>query len=219
VIVHLIPVGRGRFDVYLEPPAEDEQPPDVKDGRLHRAIHRAGLKWRAYVDAARLHSAARPAGRWRDRIACALADSLDPQRTLWSFRHASEAVARYPSTADAQSIRAALERILDHARRHHGWWLTIDFTLLLASGILIFVPGPNVVAYYLGFRAFGHLQSWRGARQARTRVVWTFEANDALAELATLADVPHAARASRVAAIAAGLNLPHLPAYFERAAA
>jgi hypothetical protein len=118
-----------------------------------------------------------------------------------------------------QSIRAALERILNHARRHHGWWLTIDFTLFVASGVLVFVPGPNVLAYYLGFRTFGHLQSWRGARQARTRVAWTFEPNDALAELGTLAGVPHAARAARVAAIAAGLDLPHLPAFFERAAA
>jgi hypothetical protein len=182
-------------------------------------MHGAGLKWRAYVDAARLGTATGMTGRWRDRAICALADSVDEQRTLWALRHVTSAVARYPSTSDQQSARAELNRILDASRRHHGWWLAIDLTLFVASGILFFVPGPNVVAYYLGFRTFGHLQSWRGARQGRTRVEWTLEANDALAELATLADMPHGARAARVLAIATGLDLPHLPAFFERAAA
>jgi hypothetical protein len=217
VIVHLVPVGRGRFDLYAEPPGEDDPPLGHDAGAIRRAILRAGARWRAYVDGARLGGATRVAGRWRDRVVCALADSVDEQRALWSLRNATHAVARFPSTSNPRSARAALHGMLGRAGRLHGWWLSIDLVLFVASGVLFFVPGPNIVAYYLGFRAFGHLQSWRGARQARTRVTWTFEANDALAELATLTDVPHAVRADRVIAIATGLELPHLPSFFERA--
>jgi len=86
------------------------------------------------------------------------------------------------------------------------------------SGILFFVPGPNLVAYYIAFRLVGHLQSWRGARQAAERIAWTFEPDPGLAELASLVDVPRETRAPRVAAIAERLNLPRLTAFFDRVA-
>jgi len=98
-------------------------------------------------------------------------------------------------------------------------WMLVDTPLLIVSGILAPVPGPNVLAYYLGFRAVGHWLSWRGARYAAARVHWTFEPDGSLAELASLVNLPRAARASRVDAIAARLNLHRLPAFFERVAA
>jgi len=114
---------------------------------------------------------------------------------------------------------AALDRALLAAGRHHGWWMIVDTPLLILSGILAPVPGPNVLAYYLGFRVVGHWLSWRGARYAAARVQWTFEPDGSLAELASLVNLPRAARASRVDAIAARLNLHRLPAFFERVAA
>ena len=37
--------------------------------------------------------------------------------------------------------------------------------LLIVSGVLALVPGPNVLAYYFAFRVVGHWLSMRGARQ------------------------------------------------------
>ena len=78
------------------------------------------------------------------------------------------------------------------------------------------VPGRNIVAYYLGFRTFGHLQSWRGARQALA-AAWTLQPSDDLSELCMLVGLPHEARAARVDAIGRRLDLLHLAAFFERA--
>jgi hypothetical protein len=113
--------------------------------------------------------------------------------------------------------RATLFRVVAGASRHHGWWLIVDTLVLIVSAILAPVPGPNVVAYYVAFRVIGHLQSWRGARRA-THIVWTMHPDTDLAELADLAAVPRAARGSRVDAIAARLQLPRLPKFFERVA-
>jgi hypothetical protein len=219
VIVHLLPIGRGRFDLYAEPQVDAEPPPAADAGRVRLAIHRAQARWHQLVEAARTGTATGTWARWRDRALCALADSIDEQRTLWSLRSVTAAIARFPSSIDAVTARAVLDGLLDVARRHHGRWLALDLTLFVASGILFFVPGPNVIAYYLGFRVFGHLQSWRGAKQARTVVSWVLEPSDPLADLATLADLPHASRAARVERIAEALELPHLPSFFERAAA
>jgi hypothetical protein len=219
VDVHLVPIGRGRFELYAEPADPEPDVPGPDAGRLRRWAHRAGEQWHQFVDTARLGEATGRFARWRDALVCRLADSIDEQRTLWALRRTSECVVLHPSTLGASEARAMLDRILVAARRHHGWWLAIDLVLFIASGILFFVPGPNIVAYYIGFRVFGHLQSWRGARQALAGVRWTLQESDALSELATLAGVPHRTRAERVHDIARMLDLPHLPAFFERAAA
>src|SRR5439155_469943 len=43
--VHLLPIGRGRFDLYAEPIADDEAAPDADAGTARRLLHRAGVKW------------------------------------------------------------------------------------------------------------------------------------------------------------------------------
>jgi hypothetical protein len=219
VLVHLVSLGRGRFDLYAEPAPESAEPVPADAGRIRRWLHRAGEEWQHLVDTARAGRAAGQLARWRDGIVCRLADSIDEQRTLWSLRKLTTAVALYPSTLDEASARAALDAILRRAQRHHGWWLVIDLLLFIASGILFFIPGPNIVAYYLGFRTFGHLQSWRGARQGVSTIDWSMTPNTDLAELSLLAEQPHDLRAAKVEAIAKRLGLVHLPGFFERAAA
>jgi hypothetical protein len=219
VLVHLLPLGHDRFDVYAEPPDVEEEPLPHDAGRVRRWIRTAGDQWRRLVDTARTGSAAGRLARYRDTVVCKLAESIEEQRTLWSLRGATSATALFPAGLTPSAARATLDRLLAASRRHHGWWFAIDLTLFIASGILFFVPGPNIVAYYLGFRSFGHLQSWRGARQAASVVQWTLQPSDELAELAILAGQPHDQRRTRVEAIARKLDLQHLPAFFERAAA
>lgn len=233
MIVFLVPIRQGRFELYSEAPEESTVAPEENAGRVKRWAHAAHVRWHALVDTARraragASHAAPHAGagtsyghfaRWRDQVICRLAESIAEQRTLWSLRKATSARLRFPSSIDAAAARTVLDRALGRARRHHGWWLLVDLILFVASGILFFVPGPNIVAYYIAFRVIGHLNSWRGARQGGQQIAWTLEADANLAELAALVDLPGETRAPLVAAIAARLNLPRLTAFFERVAA
>lgn len=205
--------------MYAEPAEPEPTSPAEHDGRIRRWVHAAGVQWRILVDRARVGTGAGSFARWRDALICRLADTIDDQRTLWALREAASATLRYPAGAAAQHAKCSLDDILRAEQRHHGRWFVIDVTLFVGSGVLFFVPGPNIVAYYLGFRAFGHLQSWRGARRALGNVPWTLQPSEELAELERLAGVPHEGRAARVQQIAERLGLPHLPAFFQRAAA
>ena len=90
--------------------------------------------------------------------------------------------------------------------------------LLIVSGAIAIIPGPNVLAYYLLFRVVGHLLSWQGARRAATHVAWTYQPDENLGELAQLVDMPRDKRAHRVAEIAERLKLARLAAFFDRVA-
>jgi hypothetical protein len=172
----------------------------------------------AVVEQARRgHSPGRFA-RWRDRLVCKLAESIAEQRTLWALRTCSSATLQYATGMPKDDARRVLDDLLAHARRHHGRWLLIDLALMLAATVLTLIPGPNLLGFYFLFRVIGHLQSWRGARQAIDKITWSLEPSAELDELLALVDVPRAARASRVADVARRLNLPRLTAFFERVA-
>jgi hypothetical protein len=219
ITVFLVPAGRERFELYSEAPEEPDEAPGRHEGRFRHWAHRASVRWHALTDTARRGGADRGRfARWRDTIVSRLAETIAEQRTLWALRDKTAATMRCPSTLDANRAQAILTTVLADARRHHLRWFIIDVTLFVISGILFFVPGPNIVAYYIAFRFVGHLQSWRGACRAMERITWRFEPDPGLAELASLVDLPREARAPRVAAIAERLNLPRLTAFFDRVA-
>jgi hypothetical protein len=217
--VYLLSLGRDRFELYSEPPEKPEEPPRRGAGRLRHWAHAANVRWHELVETARQRTSTGRIAEWRDAIVRRLAETIAEQRTLWALAQLREAVLLYPASVDEQEARAALQRVLEAARRHHGWWIVVDAPLFVASGLAVLIPGPNVIAYYLGFRLIGHWLSWRGARHAATSIQWTLVPDSNLAELASLVNMPRAARASRVDAIAARLNLHRLSAFFERVAA
>jgi hypothetical protein len=218
MVAYLVPAGNGRFELYSEAVEEPTGEPAPHEGRFRRWMHRASVRWHELTETARRNRSQSTFGRWRDRLICRLAESIAEQRTLWALRSRADATVRFPSTLDQPAADQVLRKILDAARRHHLRWFIVDLVLFLASGVFFFVPGPNIIAYYFAFRFIGHLQSWRGARQAMEVVAWTFQPDASLAELDALAGLPRAARASRVAAIAAQLNLRRLSAFFDRVA-
>lgn len=216
--VCLIPLRRGRFELYSEPPDGPLDPPAESAGRLARWGHGASVRWHLLVDAARRGSSKGRVARWRDALVRRLAETVAAQRTLWTLRHERHATLLFPSSMGPDQARRALDRSIVHARRHHGVWAAVDLLLFAGSAVVAPIPGPNVVAYYLAFRGVGHLQSWRGARHVLSAVAWTLRPDDNLAELASLVDVPREVRAPRVAEIAARLELHRLSAHFERVA-
>jgi K+-H+ exchange-related protein len=217
--VFLVPAGRDRFELYSEPPEEPGAAPAHDAGRIRQWMHAAHVRWHAVVDRARRGESDGAFSRWRDAMVCRLAESIAEQRTLWALRRQPAAILQYPSTIDEGSARRVLNRALGAARLHHGRWLIVDLLLFIGSGVLFFVPGPNVVAYYLAFRVVGHLNSWRGARHGIAQTRWSLHSDADLGELSLLVDQPREARAPRVEAIAERLNLRRLSAFFDRVAA
>lgn len=219
MMVYLLSVGRERFELYSEPPEEAGAPPAADAGRLRQWAHTANVRWHELVEAARRGRATGRIARWRDALVRRLAETIAEQRTLWALAPCDDATLLHPASLDQDAARTALNRSLTVARRHHGMWLLIDGPLFVVSAALAPIPGPNVLAYYLGFRAVGHWLSWRGARHASVAVKWTLAPDTTLDELAALINIPRAVRASRVHAIAARLKLHRLEAFFERVAA
>jgi len=217
--VYLVPIGGGRLELYSEAPDEPRAADDDR-GRTRRWLRGLGARWEGAVKDARLDDGGRRGvvTRWKDQSIRALAESIAEQRTLWALRPEGEATLVYPSDLDAAAARRKLDDALADARRHHRGWFAADSTALVASGLLALIPGPNLIAYYFAARVIGHYLSWGGAAQALDRITWTLRPDASLAELGALAALPREARGDRVAAIAAGLNLPRLTAFFDRAA-
>jgi Mitochondrial K+-H+ exchange-related len=152
----------------------------------------------------------------KDRGLCWIAEKIAEQRLLWRLRNESELTLHFPDDTAAEAAttiaRAELQREVDR----HMKWIIIDGVLFAASGVLFFVPGPNLVAYYFGFRLAGHYLSRKGAKHGLTEVRWTACASPQLSRLrAVLALEPHE-RDREVHEVASALQLPHLAKFFER---
>jgi hypothetical protein len=222
--VYLVPIGSGRFELYTEP-AEDSAPgaaPHPQDSYWRRTVHRLHERWRHAAHAAAQATRGGETGgrvaRARDWLVRRIAESIAEQRTLWSLRAVTAATFVYPSDLSDASASAVRERLLAHARRHHGRWLLINAAGVAVTAVLVLLPGPNVIGYYFLFRVVGHILSWRGARQGLDRISWRGSVEPALTALGALAPLPRDERAERVSAIADRLRLPRLAAFFDRVA-
>jgi hypothetical protein len=229
--VFLVPVGPARDELYCEiedaPSDEGEEP---RGGPIRRLTRRLVHGFRQMLAAAEEERRAREAGMWapqadagwlrraRTRAMRWIAEAIAEQRLLWHLRRETEVVLVHPDDLAAapalEVVRAQLRR--DYHR--HRFWLAIDALGLIVSGLLVWVPGPNFLAYYFAFRVVGHYLSLRGARQGLERIRWTFAPNRALTELRWLAQLEPAARADQVHEIEARLGLERLASFFNKTA-
>ena len=129
MVVYLVPIGRGRFELYSEPPDEPSHA-QARDGVLRRQIRRTAARWHDMVHAART---AEPARGWlarsRDALVRRLAESVAQQRTLWALRHGSSATTIYPADLEPVQAQSIVNRSLARARRYHLRWLIVDALL------------------------------------------------------------------------------------------
>jgi hypothetical protein len=225
--VFLIPVDADRYELYCEvPDLDDTGTNDEPRGLFRGLLHRFRT---AVADAEReRHHPSPPPGehdepptwyeRTRRKVMCRIAEAIAEQRLLWHIRGEDEAVAIHPEDLPG---RRALEIVGASMRsdfEKHRFWMVVDLCGLVASGLLILVPGPNVVGYYFGFRVVGHYLSMRGARKALDTVAWTARPSALLTELrATIALEPDE-REARVHEIAERLQLARLARFFLRIA-
>lgn len=222
--VYVIPVASDRYELYCEhigPDAEviGEAPPQGRFARMYANFKDA----LARVEEERLSGQARVldaprswSERMKDRTLCWIAERIAEQRLLWRLRNESELRLHYPddTTADAAVgiARAELQREADR----HMKWLVIDGLLFAASGVLFFVPGPNIVAYYFGFRLVGHYLSRKGAKHGLVEVRWESCPSPQLSRLRRVLALEPIEREREVHEVASALQLPHLAKFFER---
>ena len=230
--VFLVPTGDTDYELYTEEP--DDVPETAAEiwpegfwARMKFRFSPARLKARfsqmlaeAERDRRRGHAERIEEGGWASRLSRRVmrwvAEAIAEQRLLWNLRRADAACFYYPS--DVAEVDAVVERRkqLNRDFEKHRFWLVIDSLLMIASGALILVPGPNILGYYFAFRVVGHFFSLRGAKRGLSGVPWTHQASEPLARLRGLGTMDPVARLEHVERVASELRLDHLPSFFQR---
>lgn len=220
-----MPVGRERYELYCEVPDEPEEPDDERPSGFIRRVKARFTAMLAEAERERRHGRAeRDAeerglfARTKARMMRWVAESIAEQRLLWHLRRQDAACLHYPTDLHQADATAMMRRQLVRDFDRHRFWLIIDSLLLVASGLLVLVPGPNLVGYYFAFRTVGHFLSVRGARHGLDVVRWTEQASVPLAELRGAIDLDGEARDRHVHDVATALKLEHLARFFERTA-
>jgi hypothetical protein len=223
--VFLVPVGADRYELYYES-AGQEGEGEVPEGFFRRYAHRfremvaaaERERERHRESPAEAHEERGWSRRLKDRIMRWVAESIAEQRLLWNLRGRGQADLVYPADMPESQAVAICRLSLRRDADRHRFWLLVDTTGFLLSGLFMLVPGPNLIAYYFAFRLVGHYLAHRGARQGLDRVAWTARPSAPLAELRALVRVDPASRADTVDAIAGRLGLGRLRAFFDRTA-
>jgi hypothetical protein len=221
--VFVIPIGRDRYELYGEQPLETEVGEEVPTGFAGRLKHRFLIMLRAAEERRNRKAGADEerkgfAGRLHERMMACIVERIAEQRLLWNLRGQTAATVAHPNDMTFDQVLVLVRRTLQRDYERHRLWLVIDALLLIASGALMLVPGPNIVAYYFAFRVAGHYLSMRGAAQGLHHITWTGSPCPPLGELRELAVLEPQARHQRIEDIAARLRLQHLSTFFERVA-
>jgi hypothetical protein len=224
--VFLVPVAADRYELYCEEPDD----PDIMDGaappqgffkrlafRVRAALAEAERERRHGVTHAAVPKASVFA-RLKARTLRWAAEWIAEQRLLWQLRGKTEVCLVYPDDLPEAHAHQLLRRSLQRDWERHRFWMIIDGIGLVGSGLLILLPGPNIVGYYFVVRTAGHYFSLRGARQGLTRCRWTVQPSAALSALRGMVSEAPDAREARVQAIADTLRLEHFASFFQRSA-
>jgi hypothetical protein len=222
--VYLIPVGPERYELYCEDHGDSEATvaEEQPTGRFAALYHKfrtalAQIEQERQSGVARVHEGPRTwTERMKDRAMCWLAEKIAEQRLLWRLRKQAEVQLFHPDDMTGDQAMTKVRTNLQSEANRHLKWTIIDTVLFAASGLVFLVPGPNVLAYYFGFRLVGHYLSRRGAKNGLDNVQWSQCPSGQLTRLRrVIALVPHE-REQQVHEVASELRLQHLATFFER---
>jgi hypothetical protein len=225
--VYLVPVGRDRHELYCEvPDSPEEVEAEAQEPSSRGFFRRMGDRFREMLAEAererRQPHAARTetgwAGRLKKRTLRWVAESIAEQRLLWLLRKQAEACLYYPNDLDEAAAMAFVRSQLSRDYEKHRFWMIVDTVGFIGSGLLMLVPGPNLLAYYFAFRLVGHYFSLRGARQGLRFIKWRTVPCEPLAELRRAITLEPELRVRSVRHIASQLRLENLATFFERTA-
>jgi hypothetical protein len=220
--VYLVPVGRDRFECYYEAADDDatEEPVEGK-GFFARLRTRFNEQLKEAEHARHQKAIEEPKtflGRIHKRSMRYIAERIAEQRLLWHLRKAEAATLHISADLTPERAEAIMrESMKRDADRHRN--RTIPHTLvLIASGLVAIVPGPNVLAYLFTFTAVGHFLSWRGASNALNRVVWTMAPDPALSEIHRAFALAPEQRHRVILQAAERLHMPRMARFVEQMA-
>jgi hypothetical protein len=222
--VYLIPIGGGRLEPYCEP-AEDVEPidPHEERGLFRRLLDRfrqmlaeAENERRKRARGEETPVAATRLGRLQQRTLRAIAEHINEQRLLWHLRKHTQATLHHPDDVTGEQALQVMRTSLRKDGDRHLLWLVITTVLFVASGALALVPGPNVLAYFLGFFVVARYLSWRGARHGLNAIIWHMTPCSPLSELRGALQLSCEDRAPLVLDIATRLRLEDLPLFVAR---
>jgi hypothetical protein len=222
--VYLIPIGGGRLEPYCEP-ADDTQPidPNEQRGLFRRLMDRFRQMLADAEDDRRRRARGEDTvdpgtmlGRLQQRTLRSVAEHINEQRLLWHLRKHTHATLHHPDDVTADQALQVMRTSLRKDGDRHVMWLVVTTILFVASGALALVPGPNVLAYFLGFFVVARYLSWRGARHGLSSVVWQMTASTPLSELRGALQLSGEAREPLVLDIATRLRLEDLPLFVAR---
>jgi hypothetical protein len=222
--VFVVPVGFEKYELYCETSAEGDATPEPQpEGLVGKLRHRFSTMLKAAEDRQQRQAVVREeplgwAGRLQERCLGWVAERIAEQRLLWNLRKVTTAVAAHPQDLTFDQVMVLIRRMLQRDYERHRLWLVVDTIGLIVSGLLMIVPGPNLIAYYFAFRVVGHWLSMRGATQGLTQVTWTGRPCPPLSELREVAHLEPTMRDARIHDVAARLRLQHLSSFFERVA-
>lgn len=222
--VYLIPIGDGRLEPYCEP-ADDHDAVDAQQprGMFRRLVDRFKQMLADAEDERRRRARGEAApdaatwlGRLQQRTLRRIAEHINEQRLLWHLRRHRRATLHHPDDVAPESALKAMRTSLRRDNDCHLLWLVVTTVLFVVSGALALVPGPNVVAYFLGFFVVARYLSWRGARHGLTAIAWTMVASPPLAELRDALALSRDVRGPAIDDIALRLRLEDLPRFVAR---
>jgi hypothetical protein len=221
--VYLVPVGADRYELYCEIP---DEPNDASGDAPRGYVRRLMDRFRQMIaDAERERRHGPPdggprgrAGKLRAKMMRWVAESIAEQRLLWHLRSQTAARLHFPDDLTEPQAVEILRKQLGRDFDKHRFWLAIDSVGFVVSGLLMLVPGPNLLAYYFAFRLVGHYLSLRGAKNGLNGITWRHEQSAPLTELRRVLALDPGVRVGRVHAVAQTLRLEHLVSFFERTA-
>lgn len=230
--VFLVPIGAEAYELYCEHVDEPEILPEASPtgfwARLNPQYLFRRLKQRFHdmlVEAERerrRENVVTGDNGWfrrvKRRMMRFVAESIAEQRLLWNLRRHHEATLNHPDDMSGEAADRVTRQQLTRDFEKHRFWLAIDSVLLVLSGLLILVPGPNFIGYYFAFRVVGHFFSVRGAKNGLDRVTWTKAPNAPLTDLRRALALDPAGRLREAEAVASRLRLDHLATFFQRTA-
>jgi Mitochondrial K+-H+ exchange-related len=222
--VFFIPVGPDRYELYCDEAGDSEDlVADVQPTGWFASVYQKFKAALARAEQERLSGETTVdegprswTERMKDRALCWIAEKIAEQRLLWRLRTQSEIEFFYPDDMqEDQAIALARAELQREADRHLKWLIT-DGLIFVATGVVALVPGPNVLAYYFGFRLVGHYLSRRGAKQGLTGVRWVSCPSPQLSRLRRAIALVEPERDREVLQVATELHLPRLAKFFER---
>lgn len=221
--VFLVPVGSDRYEPYCEHTDEPEEEPGEESPGFFKRLKLRFAEMLAEAERERRQgAAAAPAVGWMQRVKRRsmrwVAETIAEQRLLWNLRRVSDARLHHPDDMAGDAALLVVRRHLTRDFEKHRLWLAIDSVLMVLSGLLILIPGPNIIGYYFAFRVVGHFFSVRGARNGLVGLRWEFVPSAPLTELRRALAMDPAGRLQQVEEVASRLRLDHLATFFQRTA-